>query len=69
MTTGSLRALVGKFKDRIFGIVVEKTSGLLSLHFLVRRRAGRRRSERLSSERLPSEPEPSSESAALVEGY
>jgi len=53
---------MGKRKDWIFGIVVEKTSESLRLHFLVGRRV-----KRLSSERFSSEPESSSEFVALVE--
>lgn len=58
-----MRAVVVKCEERIFDIVVEKTSGSLRLRFLVGCWAERRRSERLSSES-----EPSSEFVALAEG-
>lgn len=57
-----MRAVVVKCEERIFDIVVEKTSGSLRLRFLVGCWAERRRSERLSSES-----EPSSEFVALAE--
>ena len=62
MSTKSLRALVAKCVDKISGIVVEKSSGLLRLHFSVGCGMEKRRSRRLSSE-----PESSSEFVTLVE--
>jgi len=62
MSTGFLCALVVKCGDRIFGIVPEKASGLLRLHFLVGHGVERRKLERVSLE-----PESSSEFVELVE--
>jgi len=62
MSTKSLRALMAKCVDRISGIVVEKTSGLLCLHSSVGCVIEKRRPQR-----LPSEPESSSEFVTLVE--
>ena len=64
MSMESLRALVDKCQGRISGIVVEKTSGSLSLHFSAGCGMEKRRPERLSSE-----PEPSSEFVTLVEDW
>lgn len=58
-------AVVGKWGDQIFGVMVGKTPGSLRPHPPVRHRVKRRRSERLLSG-----PESSSEFFALLEeGY